>query len=413
MTFEYQNLKTLIVKVIDNRGKNPPLSDDGYEVIESPSLVGDNKYPTYDKIKKYVSEETYSKWFRAGHPVKDDILVSTVGNIGCVAIMDTNRGCLAQNIVGLRVNKFITNPHYLYYYLAWERTQQYLKKLDIGAAQPSIKVPHLLDIVVPLPQLAVQDKIASILSAYDDLIENNLKRIKILEEMAQIIYREWFFNFCFPGHEKVKMVKSEMGMIPEGWEVKKLGDVAQEIRRSTNPEEIDPNTPYFGLEHLPRKSITLSEWGTAEQIVSTKLSFKKGEILFGKIRPYFHKVGVAPIDGICSSDAIVIEARLPKYFGIVISCVSSEDFINHATKTSQGTKMPRADWKVLVKYPIAIPRSELLQEFNSIVNNIIDQLINFIFKNRNLRKTRDLLLPKLINGEIDVENLEINTESVQ
>jgi len=165
----------------------------------------------------------------------------------------------------------------------------------------------------------------------------------------------------------------------------------------------------IGLEHLPRKSIALTEWGTASQVQSTKLAFKKDEILFGKIRPYFHKVGVAPVDGVSSSDAIVIVPKAPEYFSIVLSCVSSEKFVNHATQTSQGTKMPRANWDVLIKYPVAIAPLPLLNQFNDFVKNIVSQIQNLIFKNRNLRQTRDLLLPKLISGEIDVENLDIET----
>lgn len=186
-----------------------------------------------------------------------------------------------------------------------------------------------------------------------------------------------------------------------------MGDIAQENRRSIKPEDINPETPYFGLEHLPRKSIALSEWGKASEINSAKYMFYKGEILFGKIRPYFHKVGVAPIDGICSSDAIVILPKNPNYFSIILSIVSSVEFVDHATQTSQGTKMPRANWKVLIKYPVMIPSSSILQKFNIIVKDIVNSINNIIFENINLRKTRDLLLPKLISGEIDVEELNI------
>src|SRR5690606_28605493 len=134
--------------------------------------------------------------------------------------------------------------------------------------------------------------------------------------------------------------------------------------------------------------------------------FRKGEILFGKIRPYFHKVGVAPVDGVCSSDAIVIVPRSDRYRMLVLACVSSEAFVAHATQTSQGTKMPRANWKVLIEYPVVLPPTDLLARSESLCGDLVDQIHNMIFRNRNLRMTRDLLLPKLISGEIDVEALE-------
>ena len=251
--------------------------------------------------------------------------------------------------------------------------------------------------------------IAAILSAYDDLIENNLRRIKILEEMAQTLYREWFVKFRFPGHQKVKMVDSPLGKIPEGWEAKRVGDIAEDMRRGVKPSEVPPDTPYIGLEHLPRKSIALSQWGFAGDVQSTKFEFKRGEILFGKIRPYFHKVGFAPIDGICSSDTIVIADKDHKWYPLLLCCVSSEDFVAHATQTSKGTKMPRADWEVLTKYPVPVPPPSLLTSFNSFLENNLGLIENLIFRNRNLRQTRDLLLPKLISGELDVSELDIET----
>ena len=276
-----------------------------------------------------------------------------------------------------------------------------------GAAQPQANAQVLTSFPITLPPLDIQRRIASILSAYDDLIENNTWRIKILEEMARLIYREWFVEFHARGVKLRKATPEEMkvtgkDVFPAGWELKSLGDLAQEVRRSVQPDQVDPETPYFGLEHLPRKSIALSDWGTASEVQSTKLVFRKGEILFGKIRPYFHKVGIAPVDGVCSSDAIVIAPKAAQYFALVLACVSSDEFVNYATQTSQGTKMPRANWNVLVKYPLAVPPPSLLGQFSEWLQDKVDLIVNTIFRNRILRQTRDLLLPKLVSGEIAV-----------
>ncbi len=262
---------------------------------------------------------------------------------------------------------------------------------------------------IEVPSLPVQRQIAAILSAYDDLIENNTRRIKILERMAQALYREWFVHFRFPGHAKVKRVASPLGPIPQGWQPGTLGDVAHEFRHSVSPDEVDEDTPYIGLEHMPRMSIALGEWGCARDVQSTKLRFKKGDILFGKIRPYFHKVGVAVVDGVCSTDAIVIAPKKPEQFALVLACVSSEAFVSHATQTSQGTKMPRANWEVLTKYPLPVPPAPLLFEFSAVVVDTVALIRSLIFKNRNLRRTRDLLLPKLISGALDVSKLDLET----
>jgi type I restriction enzyme S subunit len=340
------------------------------------------------------------------YPTQSVLMAMYGANVGQLGFL-RRKATVNQAICGMVVNEKVADWRYVFYALLHRRSS--LVSQAFGAAQQNLNQDIIRGFAIPVPPLPVQRKIAAILSAYDDLIENNTRRIRILEEMAQAIYREWFVNLRFPGHQKARMVDSPMGKIPEGWEAVTLGDLCGEVRRGIQPGEADAETPYFGLEHLPRKSIALSDWGKAKDVQSTKLAFKKGEILFGKIRPYFHKVGVAPVDGMCSSDAIVIVPKSAGVFGVVLSCVSSEPFVAHATRTSQGTKMPRANWDVLVQYPMALPPKPLLGQFNDLVADVVRQIQNMIFRIRNLRQTRDLLLPKLISGEVDVSELDIKT----
>ena len=313
----------------------------------------------------------------------------------------------------IRANPNLVLPRFLFYFFNTPVSRGQIDLKATGTTVLGIRQPDLRELPIIVPPLPTQCKIAAVLSAYDDLIENNTRRIKILEGMAQTLYREWFVHFRFLGHENVAMVESPLGPIPQGWEIGKLGDLAESIRRNVKPSDVDQVTPYFGLAHLPRKSIALADWDYVDSIDSVKLSFKKGEILFGKIRPYFHKVGVAPLDGICSSDAIVIRPKGDEWFAITLACVSSEQFIAYATATSQGSKMPRSDWNVLVKYPILLPPDQITQCFSSFTCEVVDKIQNLIFQNKNLCQTRGLLLPKLISGEIDVSELDINTDSMQ
>ena len=182
--------------IIDNRGKNPPLSNNGYELIETISINSENKYPDYSKISKFVSKDTYNNWFRKGHPKKGDILISTVGaNIGRVSIMNENRGCIAQNLIGLRTDKEKLVPDYLYYFLIKKSTQHTLSSLNIGSAQPSIKVPHLLNILINVPNIQRQEEIANILSSLDEKIELNTQINQTLEQIAQALFKSWFVDF--------------------------------------------------------------------------------------------------------------------------------------------------------------------------------------------------------------------------
>ncbi|AGO16167.1 Type I site-specific deoxyribonuclease, specificity subunit [Glaesserella parasuis ZJ0906] len=193
--------------IIDNRGKTPPLAETGYELIETASINGSNKYPDYSKITKFVSEETYNTWFRKGHPNKNDILISTVGDIGKVAILKERRGSVAQNLIAIRTKKDVLNPDYLYYFLSSNKTQYILSSLNIGSVQPSLKVPHLLHLELELPTLNKQCAIANILNKLDEKLELNTQINQTLEQIAQTIFKSWFIDFD-PVHAKANALAS-------------------------------------------------------------------------------------------------------------------------------------------------------------------------------------------------------------
>ena len=389
-------------------GKTPPsarpeLFGELYPFLTPTDIDG---IARYIEPERFLSPEGREYQHRLMLPERSVCVVCIGATIGKVC-MTSRPSFTNQQINSVVVNEQEHDPFFVYHLMTTIRER--LKANAGGAATPIINKTAFSGIEVRVPLLPMQRQVAAILSAYDALIENNTRRIQVLERMAQALYREWFVNFRFPGHANVKFVASRVGKIPQGWTPGALGDIAAEVRRGVNPDEIEPETPYIGLEHIPRKSIALSEWGTAKEVQSTKLAFKKGEILFGKIRPYFHKVGVAVVDGVCSTDAIVIVPKKPEHFALVLACVSSEPFVSHATQTSQGTKMPRANWDVLTKYPLPVPPAKLLSLFSESVNDAVGLIENFVFKNRNLRRTRDLLLPKLISGALDVSKLEIET----
>ena len=139
------------------------------------------------------------------------------------------------------------------------------------------------------------------------------------------------------------------------------------MRDAVDPSAVDGATPYVGLEHIPRRSTTLDDWGRADEVTSLKLQFHRGDILFGKIRPYFHKVAWAPFDGVSSSDAIVFRSTTADHAGLVLAVASSDRFVAHSVQTSNGTKMPRANPGVLARYPVPLPPDPLLRTFNGVV----------------------------------------------
>jgi type I restriction enzyme S subunit len=281
----------------------------------------------------------------------------------------------------------------------------------------------LLNLPVCIPPAGEQRAIAHILGSLDDKIELNRRMNETLEEMARALFKSWFVDFDpvrarMEGRQPAGMDEetaalfpdlfegSALGQIPKGWRAGSLGDIADNIRRGVDPAEVSSTTPYIGLDHMPRKSIALSEWGEAGQVASNKFEFLQGEVLFGKLRPYFHKVGVAAIDGVCSTDILVVAPRLPLWYGLTLCHLSSIELVNHADATSTGTKMPRAKWSDLALFPITIPPEEVAESFTEKVRPLVERIQVNIHQSRTLAAIRDALLPKLLSGEVRVGEAE-------
>ncbi len=349
------------------------------------------------KYTQTYSEEglAQSKLWKPG-----TLCITIAANIAESAILGIE-GCFPDSVVGFIADPDKADVRFIKYYMDTLKLQ--MQSVSRGTTQDNLSLEKLLSFDFRVPPLPVQQQIAGILSAYDELMENSQRRIRILEEMARALYREWFVHFRFPGHERVSRIASPLGDIPKGWEVKKLGDIAEDMRRNVPKGELNEPKPYVGLEHIPRRSLALDAWETATDLGSNKLEFKKGEVLFGKIRPYFHKVIVAPFDGVCSADTIVVRARRPEHHALVVACVSSDAFVAEASATSNGAKMPRANWDVLEKYEVVIPKGKVAERFSGLFADIIAQQQTLIFQITNLRRTRDLLLPRLLSGQVSLE----------
>jgi type I restriction enzyme S subunit len=282
-----------------------------------------------------------------------------------------------------------------------------------AASQANVSPSKVESLDIWLPDIPTQNKIASILSTYDDLIENNLKRIKILEEMAQMIYREWFVNFRFPGHEKNKMVDSPLGKIPEGWEVKKLSELVSTQYGYTESASDEQVGPKF-LRGTDINKTSYIDWSTVPYcpISPDKLSkykLKKGDILVIRMADP-GKVGIIEKDikAVFASYLIRLEItynKLAPYY--LYHFLISDQYQGYITGASTGTTRKSASAGVVTGVNMVIPPKKPIEDFESIISSIREQINNLLDRNANLRKTRDLLLPKLISGELDVENLDI------
>ena len=444
--------------IIDNRGKNPPLSDSGYELIETNMISSNNKYPDFDKVTKYVSEDTYNNWFRKGHPKIGDILISTVGNIGKVAIVNEDKGCIAQNLIGLRVNEKII-AEYLYYFLIKKDTQDQLLALNIGSVQPSIKVPHLLNLEIKIPELLKQKECIQVLSKLDDKIQLNTQINQTLEQIAQALFKSWFVDFD-PVRAKVQALSDGLSLeqaelaamqaisgktpeeltalsqtqpdryaelsktakafpcemvevdgveVPKGWEYKPADELFDIGIGKTPPRK---ETEWFSTNPDDMQWISIKDMGNSGVFIIESSEFLTNQAV--------DKFNIRKIP----ENTVLLSFKLTIGRVSITTCeTTTNEAIAHFKITdksfltteylylffqqfdfnSLGSTSSIAiavNSKTIKGIEILIPNEELIKAFQMKISNIFAQIKNLTMENKNLVETRDLLLPKLLNGEI-------------
>lgn len=312
------------------------------------------------------------------------------------------------------------NKHFLYYLLC---SRDYRNEILASATGTSIKhtAPRRIEnFSFSCPSLLEQQDIASVLKCLDDKIELNQRMNETLEAMARALFKSWFVDFD-PVRARAEGRKPE-GMdaataalfpaafnddgLPEGWARGTLGKIADSAGVTVQPNQASPDTPYIGLEHMPRRCIALSEWEGAGKVTSNKFAFKRGDFLFGKLRPYFHKVGIAVIDGISSTDILIVRPKQEVFYAFVLSVISSDEFVSHTDQTSRGTKMPRTNWKDMSAYAVTLPENRVVAAYNLAIKPMLEKIIANVHENRTLSSLRDALLPKLISGELRIADAE-------
>jgi len=404
--------------------KRPEYFDGKYPFITIPDLDRRRDISTSARTLSELGAET----MRSCRLPADAVMMSCIATIGKCGI--TTRPSFTNQQINSVICGDDVDSKFLYYCFT-----QLGPALDAagggGSVYTNVSKSRFSAIEVVLPPLKEQLAISHLLGALDDKIELNRRMNETLEGMARAIFKSWFVDFD-PVRAKLALSKgegaagqqppglaphiadlfpddfevSELGEIPRGWEVSTLGTITNEVRDTVQPADIEPGTPYIALEHMPRRSIALNSWGVADDIASAKLRFRAGDILFGKLRPYFHKVGPAPLDGVCSTDIVVCRPQDDLWYGLTLGHMSSDAFVAHTDSGSTGTKMPRTNWRYMSAFKIVLPPSRVVARFSGIVRPMINRIRHSIFEQQNLAALRDTLLPKLISGELRVPEAE-------
>jgi type I restriction enzyme S subunit len=302
---------------------------------------------------------------------------------------------------------------FLYYVLRPKLSE--FRSFSTGAATKFLTLTILNKTEIEVPLLPVQERIAGTLAAYDELMENSQRRIRILEAMARALYREWFIYFRFPGHETVPRLASPLGDIPQGWEVKKLGEVAQTFRgRSYGSVDLadEGGLPFLNLKCLDRDG-GFRRSGLKRYTGEYKDNHvaKKGDIVVAvtdmtQERRIVARAALVPtLDrefGIFSMDLVRVEPKPPMPKTFIYSLLRYSSFADEVKQHANGANVLHLAPERITDFRLAIPPADLIRRFANFVAPTLEHMDTLQNQIENLRRTRDLLLPKLLSGEIDV-----------
>jgi len=375
-----------------------------------------------------VTEESLSlvgfKKFESYLLPPDTPCVVTIGTIGKLCITKEPSFCnQAVNAILVETSKH--DPMYVYYLMRF--TNPRVKALSSGttSGRENVSKGVFESIEVNVHSLPEQRRIGAVLATYDDLIENNTRRIKILEQMAQMLYREWFVYFRFPGDEKVKLVESELGKIPYGWQISRLGTVTTKIGSGATPRGGKESYQKQGISLIRSLNVYDYRFEMADLAFIDEEQAKQLDNVTVETNDVLLNITGASVGRCVIVPTCLLPARVNQHVSIIranptkIDPFFLLDTINHDRNkrrllgVAQGGATREALTKgTLTEFPILLPPFDLIRKYGEIAGTIHNQRENLSHKNENLRTTRDLLLPKLVSGEIEVPQAEQAVEAV-
>ncbi|MDE0700956.1 MAG: restriction endonuclease subunit S, partial [Acidimicrobiaceae bacterium] len=377
---------------------------EGVPVLRGSNLPFEKRIDLTDLV--FVSAEKVEKDLLGNLAHPGDIVVTQRDTLGQVGFIPTNsvfeRFVVSQSQMKLTVDPAKADPRFLYYYLRSPGTVKRLIDRASSSGVPHINLEVFRNFDVELPDLNRQRSVADVLTVLDDLIENNRRRIEILEEMARLLYREWFVHFRFPGHEDVKLVDSDLGPIPEGWNTVSFSDLAEFVNGfAFKPDHwLDEGLPIVKIKEL-KNGVTADTPRYHGSDIQKKYFVDDGAVLFSwsaDLKAYVWASGPALLN------QHLFDVR-PYEVTPLFVFHSLSGRMDEFRARAQGTTMKHIKRSALGEVKLALPPIELRDEFECVARPMLDLQLNLSKQIRALREARDLLLPRLVSGELDVSEL--------
>jgi len=379
--------------------------EEGIPVIRGNNLTkGKQKF--IDDGFVYLTE-TKATEFRNCIAIKDDIVFTAVGSIGQVGIIPSEtrfqKYVISNKQLRVRIDNKKADPMFVYYWLSSPQMTSYIEGMNNGGAVPLINLGIIRRIAVPLPPVDIQANISANISVYDDMIDNNQRRIQLLEESAQLLFREWFVYFRFPGHEKVKIVDG----IPEGWEkesIKKYYDTSSGGTPSRRfPEYFSGEINWVKTQELGEKFIFDTEEKVTQEAInkSSAKIFPVDTLLITIYGVNIGETGILAKPAATNQACVAFFPKKPHYHYIYLH-LYLQMIRDYLVSLALGSAQTNISQDTFRKVKILMPDEPRMNKFISIVEPIYEQIKNLQFQNQKLAQARDLLLPRLMSGAIEV-----------
>lgn len=404
MKWEKVRLKDICESIADGDHQPPPKSINGIPFVTIANIT-DNKIDFSKSM--FVSNDYYENLDQKRRAQKDDILYSVVGTFGIpVFIKEYKPFVFQRHIAILRPNKNNIDAKFLYYMMLSKNFYMKADSVAIGAAQRTITLNSLRNIEVDVPKIETQRRIADILSTYDDLIENNQKQIKLLEEAVQRLYKEWFVDLRFPGYEQTKIIDG----VPEGWEKVCLKAYC-DIKSGYAFKSKDWNKSGCGvikIKDISNKFVDYSDCDFVPKDIAEKAAnyyLNQGDLVIAMTGATIGKIGICTKEGYYANQRVgkVFLGNKPKeklpYAYCILSQKSTMDFI--LNNSSASSAQPNISGDKICDIKI-VYNEVYVMRFNKKMKSVFEKMILLKEQNEMLSVIRDNLLPKLMSGEIEV-----------
>lgn len=418
----------LIATLIDYRGKTPPKTKSGVPLITAKVIKGGI---ILGEPREYIAEDGYGAWMRRGLPARGDILITTEAPLGEVARVSDPRIALAQRVILLRPDASKVDPSFLFHYLRSPQAQAALGRRSSGTTVSGIRQPELKAVEVPLLPRSSQGAVGVILDTIDELIENNRRRVEVLEQMARAIYREWFVKFRYPGHKVVPLVDSVLGPIPKGWGVHPFSEVLKDhIGGGWGTEQEEPGSEEPGyvirgtdIPRVAQSDVTTVPFRFHRESNLQARKLRPGDIVFevsggSKGQPVGRSLLVrqslldefdAPT--ICASFCKLVRVNPTLAEPSILIRLLQDAYTTGQLDSYQvqSTGITNFRWKPFLEhFKVALPPEQLQKELVQSFERLDELIANCGRRIGALTQIRNMLLPKLVGGQIDVSSLELD-----